>query len=85
MPASSSSSTQHQRLEAVAFEDLRRRLAGIGGDHAQLRAVDAAVEQLAGHLVERLHIADVLLLLDLEQRRPGDVDVALLDQLRIWR
>ena len=42
---------------------------------------NAAIEKLPGHFFQGLHIADVLLLLDLEERRAGDVDVARLDEL----
>ena len=47
----------------------------------QLGAVDAAVEEFRGHLFQGLHVANALLLLDLEERRAGDVNVPLLDQL----
>ncbi len=54
----------------------------------QARALQAARHQLGVHVLGGLHIANVLLLRDLVEGRPGHVDVAVLDQaqhLGIWR
>ena len=64
-------------LQRLVFECA----AACPSENSSALSAEPSSQQLAVHFLVRLHVADGLLLRDLVQRRLGDVDAALLDQL----